>query len=68
MKNTTFVEANTKKKIFLQNLSPMFHLVSEEMILKIFFIFCILVAMATIRIGTGQQNHLPGRESFKEHF
>ena len=40
-------------------------MVSEEMISSFFFS---LVAMATIKIRTGQQNHLPGRGLFKEHF
>ena len=43
MKNITFIEANTKN--ILQSLSPIFHLVSEEMIfIDFFFLF---FAMAT---------------------
>ena len=62
-KNTKFVEANTKNISvksqpyvpygFWGNILPF---------------FCILVAMATIKIRTGQQNNLPGRGPFKEHF
>ena len=68
MKNTTFVEPNTKN--IFANLSPMFHMVSEEMIFLrySFFFFCTLVTMATIKIRTGLQNRLPGRGPFKEHF
>ena len=59
-----------KQRIFLQSLSPIFHMVSEEMIFKDIFspFFAFWFPWQPIIMSTGQKNHLPDRGPLKEHF
>ena len=67
MKNTTFVEANTKN--ILQSLSPMFYMASEEMnFIDIFLFFASMLPWQPIKMSTEQSSQLPNRGPLKVHF